>query len=274
MLQKKQNWNEPIFESSELLYVPLKQLSVDATIQSFAANVTITKVNNRTNSIWHRRGIRLMMIIAGLAAWFGTQALLSARPDPENKIGDALHEWTAAANEFLHENSYWSTTLLIGTSAIIDLSGVFLLGKSLFGPTLRPFVTLLILFLTRQICQALIALPSPEGVIWYDPGFPSLFVTYYVTNDLFFSGHTGMIVVAAIELFEVNSQVGKLLSVLFVLFEITAIIVLRAHYTMDIFAGAIMALLASVVADWVVNINTIKLGKNLRTMEENKTKQL
>ena len=255
MLQNNRDCNKPIYESSQLFHVPLKRLSV-----------------NVKNYICHRRGIRLMMIIAGLAAWFGTQALIGARPDPENKIRDVLHEWTAAANEFLHENSYWSTLLLIGSSAIIDFSGVFLLGTSIFGPTVRPFITLLILFLTRQICQALIILPLPEGVIWYDPGVPSLFVTYYVTSDLFFSGHTGMIVVAAIELFQINSRVGKILGVFLVLLEISAIIVLRAHYTMDIFAGAIMALLASVVADWFVNVNTLKLGKYLKPMQNTKTK--
>ncbi len=68
-----------------------------------------------------------------------------------------------------------------------------------------------------------------------------------------FRGHTGITVIAAVELFQVNSRIGKLLSVLLVLLEISAIIVLRAQYTLDIFAGAIMALLASVVADWTVN---------------------
>jgi membrane-associated phospholipid phosphatase len=95
-----------------------------------------------------------------------------------------------------------------------------------------------------------------------------------VTTDLFFSGHTGITVVAAIELSQINSQAVELLGVVLVLLEISVIIVLRAHYTMDIFAGAIMALLASVVANWVVNVNTIKLDKNLRTMEENKTKHI
>jgi hypothetical protein len=43
MLQKKRDWNLPIRELSQL-YVPLKRLNVDATIRSFAANVTITQV--------------------------------------------------------------------------------------------------------------------------------------------------------------------------------------------------------------------------------------
>ena len=215
--------------------------------------------------MWHRYAIRLMMIIAGLSIWFGTQALLGSRSGTENKVGDGLHEWTAAANEFLHENSYWSTFLLCGSSAIVDFSALLLVIKFIFGSSLRPYLALLILFLTRQVCQALVTLPSPEGMIWYDPGFPSLFVTYYVTNDLFFSGHTGIVVLAAVELFQVNNRMSKLLGVLLVALQISALIVLRAHYTMDIFAGAIMALLTGVIADWIV--------KNFRIENKNKRKQ-
>lgn len=225
-----------------------------------------------TNSIWYRRGIRLLMILAGLIVWFGTQALLSTRSDPGNKIDDVLHIHTTAANAFLHENPPWSTILLIVSSMIVDLSGFFLVVSSLFHPTLRPFLTLLILFATRQICQALIALPAPERMIWYDPGFPSLFVTYDVTNDFFFSGHTGITMIAAVEGFRANSRMGKLLGVFFVGMQISIIIVLRAHYTMDIFAGVVVALLASIIASWAVN--NIKWNKNSKTIEENKLKQL
>ncbi len=193
----------------------------------------------RMTYVWYRRGMRLLMIIVGLIAWFGTQALLGVRPDPGNKIDDVLHKWTTAANAFLHENPHWNTTLLIGSSVIVDFSDVFLLESSLFCPTLRPFLTLLILFLTRQICQALITLPSSEGVIWYHPSFPSLLV-------------------------------GKLLDMLLIVLEISAIIVLSAHYTMDIFAGVITALLASVVANWAVNTN--ESNKNLIAVKEKKTK--
>ena len=56
------------------------------------------------------------------------------------------------------------------------------------------------LFGLRQMCQAVSALPLPEGMIWRSPGVPSLLVTYDVANDLFFSGHTAMAVYGAIEL--------------------------------------------------------------------------
>jgi hypothetical protein len=57
---------------------------------------------------------------------------------------------------------------------------------------------------------------------------------------------------------------------LLIVLEISAIIVLSAHYTMDIFAGVITALLASVVANWAVNTN--ESNKNLIAVKEKKTK--
>jgi hypothetical protein len=57
---------------------------------------------------------------------------------------------------------------------------------------------------------------------------------------------------------------------LLIVLEISAIIVLSAHYTMDIFAGVIMALLALVVANWAVNTN--ESNKNLIAVKEKKTK--
>ena len=79
-------------------------------------------------------------------------------------------------------------------------------------------------------------------MIWHYPGFPSLLVTYHVTNDFFFSGHTAIAVYGALELarFRKNWLTG--LAVLIVLFEIATVLILRAHYTMDVFAGVISAL--------------------------------
>jgi len=49
MLQRKRDWNTSIHES-EQFYVPLKQVNIEATIRSYAADVTITQVfeNNET----------------------------------------------------------------------------------------------------------------------------------------------------------------------------------------------------------------------------------
>jgi membrane-associated phospholipid phosphatase len=97
------------------------------------------------------------------------------------------------------------------------------------------------LLVTRQVMQALCSLPAPPGIIWHDPGFPSLLVTYGVANDFFFSGHTAIAVFGAIELARLRRAWLTALAVCVVLFEIAAVLVLRAHYTMDVFTGALAA---------------------------------
>ena len=88
----------------------------------------------------------------------------------------------------------------------------------------------------------LCSLPEPDGMIWRDPGFPSLLVTYNVTSDFFFSGHTGITVLGAVELSRLGGRRWLYLGILIALFEITTVLVLRAHYTMDVFTGIVTAL--------------------------------
>jgi hypothetical protein len=192
--------------------------------------------------------LRVVLVIVGLAAWFGTQALIGARPLPDSgKIGDVLLDWSAPVNQFLWDHSLWANSLLIVSSAIIDGLGVFLLARSIFGPTIRPFLGLLLLFGLRQICQGLCALPQPDGIIWRDPGFPSLFVTYKVANDFFFSGHTAIAVFGAVELARIGWRWLGPVAVAVALFQTAVVLVLRVHYTMDVFAGAVTALLVALV---------------------------
>ena len=120
--------------------------------------------------------------------------------------------------------------------------------NSVFGPSVRPFAGLIILFFLRQLCQALCALPPPQGMIWRSPGIPSLLVTYGTTNDLFFSGHTALAVYGAIELARWGGLEWAVAGALIAMFEMAAVIVLRAHYTMDVFAGAVTAFAAAVIA--------------------------
>ena len=201
----------------------------------------------RSSQPWPIRGVRLALIVVGLAAWFWSQSLIGSRPVPEGRIRDVLHELTAGGNAFLNEPAHrqWRNGLLIASSAGIDLLGIFLLGWSIFGPTIRPFVGLAILFTLRQTFQILCALPAPEGIIWTDPGFPSFLVTYGVTNDLYFSGHTSIAVYGAVELSRLGKNWLKVAAIALAVFEMVAVIVLRAHYTMDVYTGAVTALLVA-----------------------------
>jgi PAP2 superfamily protein len=192
---------------------------------------------------------RIILTAVALIIWFYTQSLIGARPTPANGIGDGLHQLTAGLNAYFLVHSTAANALLIVSSALIDLLALFLLLRWLFGESVRPFLGLFLLMLLRQIVQAFCALPTPPNMIWHYPGFPSLLVTYSVAGDFFFSGHTAIAVFAATEVARLKNMWLTALAVLVVVFEILTVLVLRAHYTMDVFTGLIAALLVASIID-------------------------
>ncbi len=197
----------------------------------------------------HRRRLILRLLVAGivLGLWFWTQSLIGARTAPASGIGDALHNLTAGLNSYFARNSGAANALLVVSSALIDALGLFLLGRWFFGGSIRPFLGLFLLMTLRQLMQAICALPPPPNMIWHYPGFPSLLVTYHVANDFFFSGHTAIAVFGAIELSRLRRNWLTAAAVLLVFFEVATVLILRAHYTMDVFTGIVAAL-------WMANL--------------------
>jgi hypothetical protein len=191
---------------------------------------------------------RLVVTAIVLVVWFWTQSLIGARAAPASGLGDGLHNLTGGLNFYFAQNSGAANLLLIVSSALIDAIGLFLLGRWLFGGSVRPFLGLFLLMVLRQILQAICALPAPSGMIWHYPGFPSLLVTYHVANDFFFSGHTAIAVFGAIELSRFGRKWLTVIAILIVIFEVATVLILRAHYTMDVFTGAIAAL-------WIANLS-------------------
>jgi hypothetical protein len=203
---------------------------------------------------------RICAVAIALGLWFWTQALLARRQptaaqgDPT--ICDGVHRLTASINARLLASAGRATALLIASSAVIDVLGFYLLGSALFGPTIEPFLGLFILFALRQFCQFFCPLPPPPGMIWRKTGVPTLLVTYGTSNDLFFSGHTAIAVYAAATLAAALGPLGLAFGLSIALFEISTVLVLRAHYTMDVFAGAITALYVHRLAiDWAPTID-------------------
>ena len=210
-----------------------------------APSTSLSSPPPKLKSLWMLRGVA---VVLALIAWFWTQSLIGKRNFSGAAIGDALHAFTAPVNLYLLQHASAANGLLILSSALIDSLGLFLLARGVFGPSIRPFLSLLLVFTLRQLCQGLCALPVPAGMIWRSPGFPSLFVTYGVANDLFFSGHTAIAVLGAVELASLRRRWLAVLGILIAFFEVATVLVLRAHYTMDVFAGAVAALLVARVS--------------------------
>lgn len=184
---------------------------------------------------------RFLIVVVALVIWFWTQKLIGRkRPEP-GLIGDALHRFTARWHRYFAGHERAANGALITSSLFIDLFGIVVIASAIFGPSFAPFVAILIVFILRQICQLCCTLPPPPGMIWRHPGFPSLLVTYDVSNDLFFSGHTALAVLGAIEICHLAPWWVGALAVLVALGQVFIVIVLRAHYTLDVIAGAFAA---------------------------------
>lgn len=191
--------------------------------------------------------IRLGIIAAALLGWFWTQKLIASKTGGSGII-DGVHRLTAPLNRYFSGNGKAADRVLIVSSAFIDILGISLIALSLFGPSFSPFLGLLIVFALRQASQYCCTLPPPPGMIWRHPGFPSALVTYGVSNDLFFSGHTALAVLAAIEISAVAPPWIGLAAVAIAAGEAMVVLILRAHYTMDVVAGAFAAWFAADLA--------------------------
>lgn len=207
---------------------------------------------------WPVIGVRLALVAVGIVIWFWSQALIGKRVPKvavEVPLTDGIHVLTARLHQRYATNVAAGNRLLIASSLVIDILGAYLLGTAIFGISIRPYLGLVMVFALRQICQMLCPLPAPSGMVWRYPGVPAILVTYGTTNDLFFSGHTAIAVYGAATLAGHWGPWGLALGLAIAFFEAITVLLLRAHYTMDVFTGIICALwvytLSGNLAPWV-----------------------
>src|SRR5438445_263036 len=100
----------------------------------------LTPVSQPTTAPRPPWGVRLVLVVLSLAAWYGTQALIQSRPDPPEDEAhaagvflaryDGLLHVAAPLHDYLLEHRAWADWLLIASSAIVDVLGIFLLGRA------------------------------------------------------------------------------------------------------------------------------------------------
>jgi hypothetical protein len=192
--------------------------------------------------------LRVLVIVVALAIWFWTQKLIARKAAEPEGIGDAVHRWTAGWHNYFLTHEKAANRALALSSLGIDVLGLSLIAAAIFGPTFAPFLAILIVFSLRQICQLCCTLPPPPGMIWRDPGYPTALVTYGVSTDLFFSGHTALAVLGAIEICQLAPWYLGVAAVVLAIAEAGIVLVLRAHYTIDVITGALAACVAASLA--------------------------
>lgn len=191
--------------------------------------------------------LRAVAVMGSLAAWYATQRMIGARAVVDGEMYDRLHVLTARWNAWLHAHPRHANGVLIASSLCVDVVTLAVLTHAVFGPSFRPFWGVCGLFALRQVSQAAVALPIPPGIIWRDPGVPSLFVTYGVGNDFFFSGHTALAVYGALHLATLGIPALTVTAAAIAVLQMLAVIVLRAHWTLDVIAGLCAAVAAGLL---------------------------
>jgi PAP2 superfamily C-terminal len=237
---------------------------------------TLTVASTDTMRSNSGRALAVRLVATGIAIgfWFWTQSLISRRNLTSSGIGDGLQFLSAPLNRYLVLHPHAANGLLIASSGLIDLLAVFVFAEWVFGRSVRPLLGLAILLGLRQLVQGLCALPKPDNMIWHYPGFPSLLVTYSVSNDFFFSAHTAIAVFAATEIARLGRRWLTLLAVVIVVFEAAAVLVLRAHYTMDIFTAIIAALYVAYLTERISPPLDRTLAKYLAPADEPRSREV
>jgi hypothetical protein len=184
----------------------------------------------------------IALSVAFALLYSGMQYFIGMQPVPTCALTDVLHRVVEPINTYLWTHLWAADTMMILMNALLDILTVFVFIKVLWKKDIRPFFMLMSFFVCRQILQALIQLPIPEHLIWYDPGVPTLLQTYSVSSDFYFSGHTGSSLIAALELAYFRKRWLTIFGFSCFLFEASAVIVGYCHYTMDVYSAIITVL--------------------------------
>ena len=121
---------------------------------------------------------------------------------------------------------------------MIDINTLYFVYRFLFFGKHRPIYLLIGGVILRQLCQYMSRLPAPDGMVWFNPGFPTLLLNYEVNSDFQWSGHTYISVLFGCELLKSHNWLIKLYALFHIVSEISFVLITKGHYFMDIY-GAI-----------------------------------
>ena len=99
------------------------------------------------------------------------------------------------------------------------------------------------MFTLRQSMLYLVRVFPPEGMIWFHPGLPSFVIKYDTVNDLCFDGHMSILTLLCQYWYFANyNHIMVVVTIQLCVFTLFELIVLRVHYTIDIYSGIMSAL--------------------------------
>lgn len=179
----------------------------------------------------------IFVICVAIASIFVIQYFIGKKEVISCGISDLIQQLFFPFNAYLRSHVNLGNAFLITMNFLLDCMFVFMFVDTIITRNIRPFLTYAIFFILRQSMQMAISLPLPPDPIWHYPGFPSLIQNYQIVNDLYFSGHAGISLIAALEMSSFSKRWLTILGFSIFVFESTAVIAMQIHYTMDVFTA-------------------------------------
>ncbi len=199
---------------------------------------------------WSVRGLQGLAVGGVYAAWLITQHLLEKTRGVVTGFTDHTHALLAGANAYLNAHPSLADIILAVSSLEVDLAALSLVAFFFMRRESRPLLALWLILAMRQLCQASVSIPPPDGMIWRYPGFPTIVVTYGTSTDFFFSGHMALATLLATELTAQGAARRKqALAWGVALLQALIILSMRFHYVTDVVAGCLAAVAATQLAD-------------------------
>ena len=165
---------------------------------------------------------------------------------------DKLFVATTPIYEYLkfNETILDFTLILGGVLEDIAITTGFVLFSLKFD-TWRMIIALGSLYAVRGQLQQAYYMEFPEEYIFRFPGVYSLSVPYLKTNDFFFSGHVSLPVIVAVEFYKQKYIKLSCFCFFVSIYEGFMMIIVRGHYSIDIYAGFIIALYFSRISEYI-----------------------
>lgn len=123
---------------------------------------------------------------------------------------------------------------------LIDISIIFTGAVMILkAHTASAIPSLVFFFGIRSIALNIVSFPNSEEYIFESPGIPSYFVFYGKVNDLYFSGHTGTILILLLDSFAHKQKIRSIFFSIFLIYTLFILITEHIHYLNDIIIGII-----------------------------------
>jgi hypothetical protein len=203
-----------------------------------------------TQGPWSVRALQAAAVAAAYGAWLLSQHLLEKNRGVVTGFTDHSHQLLAGANAYLNAHPALADVILAVSSLEVDLAAIGLVAFFFTRRESRPLLALWLILVMRQLCQASVSMPPPDGMIWRYPGFPTIVVTYSTSTDFFFSGHMALATLLATELTAQRaSRAKQAVAWGIALAQAVVILSMRFHYLTDVAAGCLAAVAATQLAD-------------------------